>query len=69
MKTKYPHIIFGLMLALSLWGCSSKQNTLVGSRPNVILIIADDLGYSDLGVHGNILAETPNLDQFASEAI
>ena len=32
-------------------------------RPNFLLIQVDDLGYDDLGVHGNTLLETPNLDQ------
>ena len=39
------------------------------SRPNIILILADDLGYDDLGVHGNKLLETPNLDAFAAQSV
>ncbi len=39
------------------------------SRPNIILILADDLGYDDLGVHGNKLLETPNLDAFAARSV
>lgn len=38
------------------------------SRPNVVLIVADDLGWSDLGCYGADLHETPHLDRFAGES-
>lgn len=37
-------------------------------RPNIILIVADDLGYSDLGVYGSEIS-TPNLDRLAKEGL
>ena len=38
-------------------------------KPNVILIVADDLGWADLGVYGSTFYETPNLDRLASRGV
>jgi len=38
-------------------------------KPNVILIVTDDQGYGDIGVHGNNIIKTPNLDKFAEESL
>ncbi len=38
-------------------------------KPNIVLILADDLGWSDLGCYGADLHETPHLDLFARQAV
>jgi arylsulfatase A-like enzyme len=37
--------------------------------PNIVFILADDLGYGDLGVYGQKLIRTPNIDQLAKEGV
>jgi arylsulfatase A len=37
--------------------------------PNVVVFLADDLGYGDLGSYGNPIIQTPNLDRLASEGM
>ncbi len=41
--------------------------TRLKSQPNIIFIMADDLGYGDLGCYGQDLIQTPNIDQLARE--
>src|SRR5262245_4845122 len=38
-------------------------------QPNVVLIVADDMGYGDLGCHGNVKIRTPNLDKLHDQSI
>jgi arylsulfatase A-like enzyme len=44
------------------------QDNRAGARPNIVLILADDLGYSDLGCYGGEIP-TPNLDRLAGEGV
>lgn len=41
----------------------------VAAQPNVVFIMADDLGWGDLGCYGNTQIKTPNLDQFRLESV
>jgi arylsulfatase A len=47
----------------------SSATSLAADRPNVIFILADDLGYGDLGCYGQKLIQTPNIDRLASEGM
>jgi arylsulfatase A-like enzyme len=45
---------------------SITTNGIEGSKPNIIYILADDLGYGDLGCYGQTRFQTPNLDKMAA---
>lgn len=53
---------------LSLFACSSPMEKKEPEKPNIVLILADDMGYSDIGCYGGEI-NTPNLDQLALEGI
>ena len=59
--------IFPLLLVLAtvLASCGKKDSGL----PNIVLIVADDLGWKDLGFMGSSYYETPNLDRLAGEGM
>ncbi|MCK9507344.1 MAG: sulfatase-like hydrolase/transferase [Pigmentiphaga sp.] len=50
---------------LSAIGCSAKQE----QKPNVIIILADDLGYGDVSAYGNTTISTPNIDKLANGGV
>ena len=52
-----------LSLALLVASLPAQQ------KPNVVFLLADDLGWADLGVYGADLHQTPNLDRFAASAV
>lgn len=67
MITKAPSIIaFGfLCVAIVLYAGANKERV----SPNIIFIMADDLGYGELGSYGQTLIDTPNLDRMAREGM
>ena len=56
------------LLAL-LTTCAGGLSAQPASKPNIIYILADDLGYGDLGCYGQKLIRTPNIDQIAKDGI
>ncbi|MCO5236883.1 MAG: arylsulfatase [Chitinophagaceae bacterium] len=46
-----------------------QQNNEKVNLPNIVFILADDLGYGDVGAYGQKLIETPNIDQLAKEGM
>ncbi len=56
----------GLFLVLGVLGWYSLCGQ---SKPNIVIIYADDLGWKDLSCYGSTFYETPNLDRLAKEGI
>lgn len=52
-----------------LCACGNAQQLTSATRPNIILILADDLGYADLGVQGCKDVPTPNIDSIAKNGV
>lgn len=60
IRVKSPLLTLLSFLVLSLPVLAAKQ-------PNIVVILADDLGYGDLGCYGHLKFKTPNLDRMAAE--
>ena len=75
MDQKLKQITFLLLVLIigngTLWASGSLNTTEPRStvKPNVILILTDDLGYGDVGFNGQQKIMTPNLDRFANEGM
>ena len=50
-------------------GTSCSRSVKTEPKPNIIFILADDMGYNDLGCYGSELIQTPNIDRLASEGM
>ncbi len=49
--------------------CAEMGSAATAKRPNVVFILADDLGYADLGCYGQKKIKTPNIDRLAAEGM
>ena len=69
MKKTVPHRLIlsaGLFLTLGLHGASATDPA---PPPNIVFILIDDMGYSDLACFGSDFAETPNIDRLAKTGL
>lgn len=69
VKSSVGTSVIGALLAALLFSSSLSADGEDGARkPNIIVIMADDLGYSDLGCYGGEI-QTPHIDQLAKEGV
>jgi arylsulfatase A-like enzyme len=59
--------LFGLTLPLSNAGCAAESRK--PGRPNILFIVADDLGYADLSCYGRRDIATPHIDRLAADGV
>ena len=57
-------LLVGLVL-----GCAATGGRIADDRPNIVIILIDDLGYHDLSIHGSNEVSTPNIDSIAREGV
>ncbi|MGQ7868733.1 sulfatase-like hydrolase/transferase [Sunxiuqinia sp. sy24] len=65
---RYLGLVF---VSVALFACSTGQSSKSDKqdkRPNIIILLADDLGYADVGFHGSDI-KTPNIDRLAIEGV
>jgi uncharacterized sulfatase len=69
MKSSHWHSMIATVLAIgaSFNIVDADESADASQRPNVIIILADDLGYGDLACYGHPKFKTPNLDRLAAE--
>src|SRR6187455_330149 len=57
--------LIAIIFLLTVISASAQKNT----KPNIIFIFADDLGYGDIGCYGQQKIETPNIDKLAQKGM
>src|SRR5690349_17800015 len=61
------HLFVTAVLLLQLWPAYAQTDP-AAPRPNILIILADDMGFSDIGCYGGEIA-TPNIDRLAANGV
>ncbi|HDS07789.1 MAG TPA: hypothetical protein ENO05_09195, partial [Bacteroides sp.] len=63
------HFLLILLILTAGWGRSCSSPEKESGKPNIIFIMADDLGIGDLGCYGQEIIRTPHIDELASRGM
>lgn len=72
IKAKSTMIVMSkikLFLSIAILLFTLNTNASIGTKPNIVFFLVDDMGWKDLGTYGAKLYETPNIDKLCSEGI
>lgn len=61
-------LVGNVVLGANDTATAADRATMAGSKPNIVLIMPDDMGWGDIAAHGNPLIKTPNLDQLYAQS-
>ena len=64
MKCRFPSLLLGLLLSATGFGSAAAERPL-----NLVFILADDLGWNDVGLYGSKFYQTPNIDALARRGL
>ena len=65
---RYIKLFFSVLLASTIMLSCTKQEKEITKKPNIVLIVADDLGFGDIGCYGGDI-KTPNIDKLSHRGI
>ena len=63
------YTLLSAIFLIAAVSCASSKEEEVLEKPNIIYILADDLGYGDLSFLGQTKFKTPNIDKLAAEGM
>ncbi|MCT4648313.1 MAG: sulfatase-like hydrolase/transferase [Carboxylicivirga sp.] len=69
LRSRSTIFIVGLLFLIGCFPSNLSAKERGGKKPNIILIMADDLGWGDTGYNGNRIIKTPALDEMAREGV
>ena len=66
MQKSWSHL---LLIIVPLWTLLLQTGSTASSKPNIVILFGDDVGYGDLEVYGHPTSSTPNLNKLAAEGL
>ena len=69
MNSKFKLMIVCSVLIGTSEGCIFLKKKVFRPKPNIVVFLADDLGYGDLACYGNPILKTPNIDKLSGEGV